>query len=194
MAYYQHPHDVTQLPAWQALRQHREQMNDFSMREAFASDPQRFDRFSLSSCGLLLDYSKNLISEETVALLVKLAEEARLDDAIQAMFNGATINASARKDVRKRPRKMSEVLSFGCSASGCLSNERYAIACFSRCGAASMKPLLDALACTTEWLPTGKKPKYLPLTAMSGLLDCSTIPKPIAGSRPQPAVVGKKPQ
>ena len=49
MAYYQQPHAVTALPAWQALREQRGQMNDFSMREAFASDPQRFTRFSLSS-------------------------------------------------------------------------------------------------------------------------------------------------
>jgi glucose-6-phosphate isomerase len=94
MAYYQQPHDVTQLPAWQALRQHREQMNDFSMREAFANDPQRFDRFSLSSCGLLLDYSKNLISEKTLELLVQLAEQAGLSESIKAQFNGERVNAS----------------------------------------------------------------------------------------------------
>ena len=69
MAYFQQTHDVTSLPAWQALREQRGQMNDFSMREAFARDPQRFTRFSLSSSGLLLDYSKNLIDEETLGLI-----------------------------------------------------------------------------------------------------------------------------
>ncbi len=94
MAYYQQPHDVTSLPAWQALREHREQMNDFSMREAFASDPERFKRFSLSSCGLMLDYSKNLIDEKTLGLLVQLAEQSQLGESIQALFCGDQVNAS----------------------------------------------------------------------------------------------------
>ena len=63
MAYFQQTHDVTSLPAWQALREQREQMNDFSMREAFARDPQRFTRFSLSSSGLLLVFWCCLVKE-----------------------------------------------------------------------------------------------------------------------------------
>jgi glucose-6-phosphate isomerase len=94
MAYYQQPHNVTQLPAWQALRQHREQMADFSMRDAFASDDQRFTRFSLNTCGLLLDYSKNLINDTSLDLLIKLAEQAKLPEAIQAQFKGEKVNAS----------------------------------------------------------------------------------------------------
>ncbi|PTQ66582.1 glucose-6-phosphate isomerase [Pseudomonas sp. GV071] len=94
MAYYQHPLDVTSLPAWQALRQHREAMQDFSMREAFNSDDKRFAEFSLSSCGLFLDYSKNLITTETRDLLVALAEEVGLKDAIGEMVNGTLVNAS----------------------------------------------------------------------------------------------------
>ncbi len=74
MAYYRTPHDVTALPAWQALVQHRQAMQDFSMREAFNADPQRFSQFTLSSCGLFLDYSKNLITSETRDLLVGLAK------------------------------------------------------------------------------------------------------------------------
>ncbi|MBP5105787.1 glucose-6-phosphate isomerase, partial [Pseudomonas protegens] len=70
MAYYRTPHDVTALPAWQALKDHRQAMQDFSMREAFNADPQRFSQFTLSSCGLFLDYSKNLITSETRDLLV----------------------------------------------------------------------------------------------------------------------------
>ncbi|MDX5370910.1 MAG: glucose-6-phosphate isomerase [Pseudomonadaceae bacterium] len=94
MAYYQQPLDVTTLPAWQALRQHRQEMQGFSMREAFASDPKRFERFSMSTCGLLLDYSKNLLGTETHGLLVRLAREADLQAAIEALFEGAPINAS----------------------------------------------------------------------------------------------------
>lgn len=94
MAYHQHPLDVTTLPAWQALRQHREDMQQFSMREAFASDAKRFERFSMSTSGLFLDYSKNLISQQTRDLLVNLAREAGLEQAIEALFNGERLNAS----------------------------------------------------------------------------------------------------
>jgi glucose-6-phosphate isomerase len=94
MAYYRTPHDVTQLPAWQALGQHRAAMQDFSMREAFLADPQRFNQFSLSACGLFLDYSKNLITSETRDLLVKLAAEVDLNGAIKSMFAGEILNAS----------------------------------------------------------------------------------------------------
>ena len=83
MAYYRTPHDVTALPAWQALNDHRQAMQDFSMREAFNADPQRFTQFTLSSCGLFLDYSKNLINAETRNLLVGLANEVDLKGAIK---------------------------------------------------------------------------------------------------------------
>ncbi len=53
MEHYLQPLDATQLPAWQALREQRARMQDFSLREAFASDPQRFARYSLSRGGLL---------------------------------------------------------------------------------------------------------------------------------------------
>lgn len=94
MAHYQHPLDATRLPAWQALVEHRREMRDFSMREAFASDSTRFEQFSLSDCGLFLDYSKNLITRETRDLLVRLAREAHLQEAIEALFEGAPVNAS----------------------------------------------------------------------------------------------------
>ncbi|MBA2926308.1 glucose-6-phosphate isomerase [Pseudomonas sp. P7] len=94
MAYYRTPHDVTALPAWQALNQHRQAMQDFSMREAFNADPQRFSQFTLSSCGLFLDYSKNLITSETRDLLVGLAEEVGLKDAINSLYAGEPVNSS----------------------------------------------------------------------------------------------------
>jgi len=94
MAYYQHPLDVTALPAWQALVQHRDAMQNFSMREAFNADPERFEQFSLSSCGLFLDYSKNLISTQTRESLVRLAHEVGLERAIQALFDGELVNGS----------------------------------------------------------------------------------------------------
>ena len=94
MAYYRTPHDVTALPAWQALNDHRKAMQDFSMREAFHADPQRFNQFTLSSCGLFLDYSKNLINAQTRDLLVCLANEVDLKGAIKALFEGEIVNAS----------------------------------------------------------------------------------------------------
>ncbi len=97
MAYYQNPLDVTTLPSWQALLQHRQAMQDFSMREAFATDSKRFEHFSLSTSGIFLDYSKNLINEETRKLLVDLAKETGLQEAIEALFNGVHINASENR-------------------------------------------------------------------------------------------------
>jgi glucose-6-phosphate isomerase len=94
MAYYQHPLDVTALPTWKALQEHRASLQSFSMREAFNRDAQRFDHLSLSSCGLFLDYSKNLITLETRELLVRLAKECGLEQAIRAQFDGEPINAS----------------------------------------------------------------------------------------------------
>ncbi|MEE4894619.1 glucose-6-phosphate isomerase [Pseudomonas alliivorans] len=94
MAYYRTPSDVTALPAWQALSEHRKAMQDFSMREAFNADPQRFSEFTLSSAGLFLDYSKNLITTETRDLLVSLANEVGLKDAIKAQYDGELVNAS----------------------------------------------------------------------------------------------------
>ena len=97
MAYYQHPVDVTSLPAWQALSQHREAMQTFSLRSAFQQNSQRFQQFSLSCCGLFLDYSKNLIDKETRDLLVRLARESRLEQSIQALFAGEPVNGSEQR-------------------------------------------------------------------------------------------------
>jgi glucose-6-phosphate isomerase len=57
MAYYRSPHDVTAVPAWHAFIDHGQDMQDFNMRDAFYADPQRFTQFTLSSCGLFLDFS-----------------------------------------------------------------------------------------------------------------------------------------
>ncbi|MDM8348939.1 glucose-6-phosphate isomerase [Pseudomonas sp. sp1636] len=97
MQYPQSPFDVTQLPSWRALAAHRESLGGFSMREAFAEQPERFDEFSLNDCGLFLDYSKNLITSQTRELLLGLAREAGLQQAIHALYDGALVNASERR-------------------------------------------------------------------------------------------------
>jgi len=97
MEYFQQPLDVTQLASWKALQDHRKAMQNFRMRDAFAADPQRFKHFSLSSSGLFLDYSKNLITEQTRELLVNLAREAGLEGAIHTLFDGAYVNSSEHR-------------------------------------------------------------------------------------------------
>ena len=89
--------DVTRLASWQALAAHREQLDGFSLRQAFAEDPQRFAKFSLNDCGLFLDYSKNLIDSRTRELLVGLAMEAGLQQAIEGLFDGALVNGSEQR-------------------------------------------------------------------------------------------------
>jgi glucose-6-phosphate isomerase len=83
---------LTQSTAWQALRSHYEVMRHVHMRDLFASEPQRFVDFSLRYGDLLLDYSKNIVTKETMALLFELAHQARLGEWIERMFNGDKIN------------------------------------------------------------------------------------------------------
>ncbi|MCB0061764.1 MAG: glucose-6-phosphate isomerase [Caldilineaceae bacterium] len=83
---------LTTSPAWSALRAHRQEMADVQMRELFAQDPQRFDRFSLKFQDILFDYSKNRITEKTMALLLALAKQANVEEWIAAMFSGEKIN------------------------------------------------------------------------------------------------------
>jgi glucose-6-phosphate isomerase len=86
-------------PAWQALLKHQKQMADVHMRDLFASDPQRFERFSVQWGDILFDYSKNRITDTTMALLIDLAHQAKLPQAIQAMFNGVKINVTENRAV-----------------------------------------------------------------------------------------------
>ncbi|MFA7316408.1 MAG: glucose-6-phosphate isomerase [Sulfuricella sp.] len=83
---------LTRLPSWQALKLHQKKIAQLHMRVLFQQDPQRFARFSLNQGGLLLDYSKNLLTEETFALLMQLAREARLSQWTDKMFAGEAIN------------------------------------------------------------------------------------------------------
>nr|WKN39923.1 glucose-6-phosphate isomerase [Tunicatimonas sp. TK19036] len=89
----------TQTTAWSALNDHFSKMKDVHMRTLFQEDPQRFSRFSLKFEDILLDFSKNRISEETHKLLLDLAKECKLSDAIQAMFSGDAINQTEDRAV-----------------------------------------------------------------------------------------------
>ena len=88
---------LRQLPAWQELQAHFEQVRHIHMRDWFASDPQRFDKFSLKQAGILLDYSKNRIEEKTRALLVELAQQSGLEGAIEGLFSGASVNSTEQR-------------------------------------------------------------------------------------------------
>jgi len=91
--------DLTATTTWQALAAHRQQMEDVHLRDLFAEDPNRFERFSLRFGDILFDYSKNRITQETIELLLALASQASVDSAIEAMFNGAKINTTEDRAV-----------------------------------------------------------------------------------------------
>ncbi len=90
----------TQTQAWQALIYHFEQAQDFELSDLFANDSERFAKFSAQfGSDILLDYSKNLITEETLTKLFALAKETELDAAIADMFNGEKINRTEDRAV-----------------------------------------------------------------------------------------------
>ena len=91
--------DPTQTTAWQALTDHFFEIRDRHMRELFAEDPGRFGRFSLRFGDLLLDFSKNRITEETFALLLDLARECDVKGWIRRMFAGDPINFTEQRPV-----------------------------------------------------------------------------------------------
>ena len=86
-------------PAWTALAAHHQEIAPRHMRELFAADPERFARFSLRLGDILFDYSKHRIDGTTVALLLDLAREVRLAEAIRAMFAGEKINLTEGRAV-----------------------------------------------------------------------------------------------
>jgi glucose-6-phosphate isomerase len=84
--------ELAASPAWQALQAHAETMRDVHLRELFAQDPQRFARLSLRQDDLLVDYSKNRVSDESMRLLFALARSADVEGWRAKLFDGARIN------------------------------------------------------------------------------------------------------
>ena len=91
--------NLTQRPAWQALSTHYPKIKDRQLRQLFSDDPDRGERLTVEATGLYLDYSKNRITDETLRLLVALAEECRLRERIEAMFHGEKINRTENRAV-----------------------------------------------------------------------------------------------
>lgn len=90
---------LTQRPAWKALDEHYQKIYTTHLRSLFADDPQRGERFALDAVGMYLDYSKNRITDETLRLLLSLAESADLRERIDAMFRGEKINVTEKRAV-----------------------------------------------------------------------------------------------
>jgi len=91
--------NFTQTQAYQYLSDHLVEVSDKHLRDLFAEDPKRFEKFSIEFNNILLDYSKNRITDKTVALLIQLAKECGLKEAIEALFTGEKINQTEGRSV-----------------------------------------------------------------------------------------------
>jgi glucose-6-phosphate isomerase len=87
------------LPAWKALEAHYQKVRDLHLRQLFADEPGRGERLTAEAAGLFLDYSKNRVTDETLALLLQLADESGLKARIDAMFRGEKINVTEDRAV-----------------------------------------------------------------------------------------------
>ncbi len=90
---------LTQLPAWKALESHYQEIQEVHLRELFADDAGRAERFRVEAVGLYFDYSKHRVTDETVRLLLQLAGECGLRERIGAMFRGEKINTTENRPV-----------------------------------------------------------------------------------------------
>jgi glucose-6-phosphate isomerase len=90
---------LTETKAWNALVAHHQEIRDLHLRKLFADDPNRGERMTLEAAGLYLDYSKNRVTDETLKLLVQLADESALRERIDAMFRGDKINITENRAV-----------------------------------------------------------------------------------------------
>ena len=105
---------LTSRPAWKALQAHHDKVRELHLRELFADDAKRGERLAIEAAGLYLDYSKNRITDETLKLLLQLAEESGLQARIDAMFRGEKINITENRAVLhvalRAPREASIVV------------------------------------------------------------------------------------
>jgi glucose-6-phosphate isomerase len=90
---------LTSRAAWKALAAHHQKIGDLHLRKLFADDPERGERMTAEDLGIFLDYSKNRITDETLKLLLRLAEDCDLHARIDAMFRGEKINVTENRSV-----------------------------------------------------------------------------------------------
>jgi glucose-6-phosphate isomerase len=96
---YWAPSPIIERPAWKALEGHHGKVRELHLRRLFADDPGRGERLTAEAVGVFLDYSKNRITDETLALLLQLAEQSGVRERIDAMFRGDKINVSEKRSV-----------------------------------------------------------------------------------------------
>src|SRR5262245_47688231 len=90
---------LPERPAWKALEAHFRKVEKLHLRQHFADDPKRGERLTVEAVGIYLDYSKNRVTDETLRLLLQLAEESGLRGRIDAMFRGEKINVTEDRAV-----------------------------------------------------------------------------------------------
>jgi glucose-6-phosphate isomerase len=90
---------TVERPAWKALEAHHKEVGNLHLRKLFADDPKRGERMTAEAAGLYLDYSKNRVTDETLKLLLQLAEQSGLREWIDAMFRGEKINVTEKRAV-----------------------------------------------------------------------------------------------
>ena len=93
---------LTARPAWKTLENHYQEIRDSHLRDLFANDPKRGERLTAKATSLYLDYSKNRVTDETMRLLLQLADESQLQTKIKAMFRGEKINITENRAVLHR--------------------------------------------------------------------------------------------
>src|SRR4029077_5575392 len=89
----------TERPEWNALVAHHQKVRALHLRKLFADDPTRGERLTIEAVGIYLDYPKNRVTDETLKLLVQLANESVLHERIDAMFRGDKINITENRAV-----------------------------------------------------------------------------------------------
>src|SRR5947199_10448965 len=90
---------LTERQTWKVLEAQHQKVRDLHLRQLFADDPTRGERMTVDAVGLFLDYSKNRVTDETLKLLVQLADESGLRARIDAMFRGEKINITENRAV-----------------------------------------------------------------------------------------------
>jgi len=88
---------ISQSAIWTTLKKHQQELATVQIRDLFALDNQRFERFSIETCGFLLDYSKNRLTNDTLTLLFQLAQEVKLQEGIARLFRGEKVNNTEQR-------------------------------------------------------------------------------------------------
>src|SRR5688572_3833949 len=91
--------DPTTTNAWQQLLKHAGDMKEVHMKDLFSDDPGRFQKYSLCISDIAFDYSKNILTDTTLALLLQLAKECKVKEGIQSLLSGDTVNETENRAV-----------------------------------------------------------------------------------------------